>query len=113
MISVNFTHHLKQNGPFNIEISKTLQSGSTEKFSSFFTSATFSIHVEGLLDESWSERFAGMKIKSKERKNLPPVSMLNRHLTDQAELLGVLDALYNLRITFMAVERLDAPSTRK
>lgn len=54
-----------------------------------------------------------MKIKTSKRSNLPPVTTLNGQLTDQAELLGVLNALYNLRITLMVVERLDAPSTRK
>jgi len=90
-----------------------MRSESNGKPNSFCNPATYSIHVEGLLDESWSERLAGMKIKANERSNLPPVTTMNGQLTDQAELLGVLNALYNLRITLMAVERLDAPSTRK
>jgi hypothetical protein len=88
-----------------------VQSESTGKSSSFSAAAIYSIHVEGLLDVSWSERLAGMNIKTIKRKNRPNVTTLSGQLTDQAELLGVLNALYNLRITLMAVERLDAPST--
>ena len=86
-----------------------MQSESTVKISNFCTPATYSIHVEGLLDESWSERLAGMKIKTIERKNLPPVTTLSGQLTDQAELLGVLNALYNLGKSLVAVKRLGIP----
>ena len=82
-----------------------MQSESTGKPSNFCTPATYSIHVEGILDKSWSERLAGMTIKAIKRKNLPPVTMLSGRLPDQAELLAVLNALYNLRRTLMTVER--------
>ena len=95
-----------QNEPFNKERTKIVQSESNGKCSNFSTPATYSIHVEGLLDESWSERLAGMYIKTIKGKNLPPVTTLSGRLKDQAELLGVLNALYNLHITLVAVERL-------
>ena len=101
----------KQNEPLNIEKTETMRSESNGKLNTFCKPAAYSIHVEGLMDESWSERFAGMKIKTNERKDLPPLTTLSGQLTDQAELLGVLNALYNLRITLMTVERLDEPST--
>ena len=94
-----------QNEPFDNERTKPVQSESTGKSSNFSTPATYSIHVEGLLDESWSERLAGMYIKTIKGKNLPPVTTLSGRLTDQAELLGVLNALYNLHVTLIAVER--------
>ena len=83
-----------------------MPSEATGKSGSFSTPATYSIHVEGLLDESWSERLAGMYVKTIKGKNLPPVTILSGPLKDQAELLGVLNALYNLHITLVAVERL-------
>ena len=83
-----------------------MQSESTGKSSNFSAPAAYSIQVEGLLDESWSERLAGMNIQTIKRKNLPPVTTLSGRLMDQAELLGVLNALYNLHITLVAVERL-------
>jgi hypothetical protein len=54
-----------------------------------------------------------MKIKANERTNLPPVTILSGQLTDQAELLGVLNALYNLGKSLVAVKRLDRPWNRK
>ena len=86
-----------------------MQSEPTVKLSNFCAPATYSIHVEGLLDESWSERLAGMKIKTIKRKNLSPVTTLSGQLTDQAELLGVLNALYNLGKSLVAVKRLGIP----
>lgn len=71
--------------------------------------ATYIIDVEGLLDESWSERLAGMNVKTIKRNNLPLVTILSGRLTDQAELLGVLNALYNLRLTLISVRRQDVP----
>jgi len=68
---------LKQNKPFNNMETKTVQSESTGKSSSFSRLAAYSIHVEGLLDESWSERLAGMNIKTVKRKNLPLVTTLS------------------------------------
>ena len=102
-----------QNEPFNNERSKPVQSESTGKSSNFSTPAIYSIHLEGLFDESWSERLAGMTVKTIQRKSLPPVTTLSGRLTDQAELLGVLNALYNLRITLVAVERMPKPWTQK
>ena len=104
---------LKQNEPFNIVKAETMQSESTEKSRSFITPATYSIHVEGLLNESWSERLAGMNIKTIKRKNRQPMTTLSGRLTDQAELLGVLNSLYNLGKSLVAVKRLDIPWTRK
>ena len=90
-----------------------MRSESNGKPNSFCNPATYSIHVEGLLDESWSERLAGMKIKVHERMNLPPVTTLSGQLTDQAELLGVLNALYNLGKSIVAVERPGMPCNWK
>ena len=86
-----------------------MQSESIGNFNNFITQAIYSIHVEGSLDESWSERLAGMNVETIRRKYLPPVTILSGRLTDQAELLGVLNALYNLRLTLISVRRQDVP----
>ena len=90
-----------------------MQSESIGKFNNFIIPAIYSIHVEGLLDESWSERLAGMNVKTIKRNNLPLVTVLSGRLTDQAELLGVLNALYNLRLTLISDRRQDISSARK
>ena len=83
-----------------------MKSESFGKSCNFCTPAAYSILVEGLLDESWTERLAGMHIKTIKRKNKVYVTTLSGQLTDQAELLGVLNALYNLKMPLMAIKRL-------
>lgn len=90
-----------------------MHSESNGKPNSFCKPATYSIQVEGSLDQSWSERLAGMKIKVHERMNLPPVTTLSGQLMDQAELLGVLNALYNLGKSIVAVEQPGMPCNWK
>jgi len=90
-----------------------MQHESTGKYPKLSTPATYCIEVEGHLDESWSERLAGMNIKTTKRNNLPLVTILSGRLRDQAELLGVLNALYNLRLTLISVRRQDTPWDRK
>ena len=96
-----------QNEPFNNERTKPVPSEATGKYSNFSTPATYIIQVEGLLDEVWAERLAGMKLRTIKRENLPPVTTLQGRLTDQAELLGVLNSLYNLGITLTNVKRIN------
>ncbi len=79
----------------------------SEKNCIFCTPATYSILVEGLLDESWTERLAGLHIQVIKRKNNVCVTTLSGQLTDQAELLGVLNTLYNLNMSLLAIKRLD------
>ena len=90
-----------------------MQSESTGKPSIFSTPATYIIQVEGLLDEVWAERLAGMKLRTIKRKNLPPLTTLKGRLTDQAELLGVLNSLYNLRVTLKHVKRINIQGAQK
>ena len=86
---------------------------STGNHNNFVTPSTYSIHVEGLLDESWSERLAGMNIKTIKRKNRPLMTTLSGRLKDQAELLGVLNSLYNLGITLTNVKRINIQGIQK
>ena len=92
---------------------KAVQPESTGKRSDFSTPATYIIQIEGLLDEVWAERLAGMKLRAIERKNLPPVTTLKGRLSDQAELFGVLNSLYNLRVTLINVKRVNIQETQR
>jgi hypothetical protein len=71
------------------------------------TPATYRIRVQGLLDASWSDRLSGMAISRIKTGDITPVTMLVGHLTDQAALVGVLTALYNLHLPLLSVENLD------
>jgi hypothetical protein len=56
------------------------------------------------LDEKWSERLAGMGIKSWKRADQSVVTTLKGNLRDQSELLGVLNSLHELHLPLLKVE---------
>ena len=68
---------------------------------------TYRIRVIGYLDESWSDRFAGLHITESSPKDQGPVTSLVGQLRDQAELAGVLDTLYELHLALLSVEYLN------
>jgi hypothetical protein len=67
----------------------------------------YRISVQGLLDESWSERLGGMRITAGSRKEQGQVTELVGQVRDQAELAGVLNSLYELHMTLLSVEYLN------
>jgi hypothetical protein len=71
-----------------------------------WTPADYKIEVEGVLDESWSDRLAGMRVSSRKRADDSTVTTLTGRLKDQAELTGVLNSLYELHLPILSVEAL-------
>ena len=69
--------------------------------------ANYRIKVEGLLDQSWSERFAGMRIHCTKRADQSDVTSLTGRLVDQSQLTGVLNGLAELQLPILSVENLD------
>lgn len=69
-------------------------------------SASYCIKVQGRLDETWSDRLAGMQIKTTSRGDIK-VTILSGHVRDQAELLGVLNSLYELHMPLLSLEILN------
>jgi hypothetical protein len=70
------------------------------------TPATYRIRAQGSLDESWSDRLAGMAITAESEADGLPVTTLVGRLRDQAELSGVLNTLYELHLPILNVEML-------
>ena len=66
----------------------------------------YRIRVIWYLDESWSDKFAGLHITKSSPKDQGPVTSLVGHLRDQAELAGVLNTLYEMHLTLRSVEYL-------
>jgi len=68
--------------------------------------AIYSIRVLGRLDKNWSKRLGGLTILSDnaECANGFEMTTLTGELIDQAALMGVLNALYNLRLSLWSVE---------
>ena len=67
----------------------------------------YRIRVQGYLDESWSERLAGMYITINRREDARTLATLVGTLEDQAELAGVLNTLYEMHLPLLSVEYLD------
>ena len=65
----------------------------------------YSIRVQGLLDPSWSEWFAGMKIRSGDKDE----TILDGPIPDQAALYGLLNKLSDLNLTLLAIDRIEPP----
>ena len=68
----------------------------------------YRIRVQGSLDESWSKRLGGMRIIRNIQADQEPVTILTGPLRDQAELSGVLNTLYELHLTLLSVEAVNA-----
>ena len=69
--------------------------------------ATYQISVQGRIDPSWSDSLSGMTICVDTLEAGPSVTTLEGELSDQAALAGVLNALYELHLTVLSVERLE------
>jgi len=68
----------------------------------------YRIRVQGQLSASWSSRLSGMVITIRQPTSQPAVTTLTGEVRDQAALLGVLNALYDMGCPLLKVERLDA-----
>ena len=71
-----------------------------------WTPATYSITVEGHLDETQSQRLGGMRITTRIRADETTVSALVGLMRDQAQLSGVLNTLYEMHLPILSVENL-------
>jgi len=76
-----------------------------KKTYAFDRPGNYRIRVLGILDKSFSERLGGLHIRQSSLKdNEKPVTELVGHVRDQAELAGLLNSLYELRLTLRSVE---------
>jgi len=76
-----------------------------------WTPATYRIKVQGQLDQSCSDRLAGMAITASSQGDEPPVTVLEGRLPDQAALAGALNTLYELHLPLLSVEILSYEET--
>ena len=65
--------------------------------------ANYEIRVVGVLDLTWSDRLQGLVIRVKEYADGMFVTILSGRLKDQAALLGVLNALFSLKLPLLFV----------
>lgn len=76
----------------------------TEKRLKMSGSGNYVIRVQGYLEEIWSDRLGNMEITPKFKDGAAPESQLVGTLKDQAELIGVLNGIYELRLPILYVE---------
>jgi len=69
--------------------------------------ATYRIVVQGVVNQDWADRLAGLKISTTSRGDHPAHSTLEGPIRDQAELSGVLETLYGLHLPILKVEKID------
>lgn len=72
--------------------------------------AVYRIRIAGSLDQGWSCRLGGMSLHDSGPRQGRAETLLEGPLPDQAALFGVLNALYDLRLPLISVERVAAPS---
>ena len=67
----------------------------------------YRIEIEGPLGASWFGRFGDMRVSSPRSKRGSAVTVLEGRVKDQAELAGILNALHQLHLPLLAVERIE------
>ena len=78
---------------------------STYEQSAFQGAGTYAICVQGRLSPGWEDRVAGMRVASDRDPDDQPTTTFTGALRDQAELMGVLNTLYELHLPILSVER--------
>ena len=68
--------------------------------------AEYQIHIQGTLENNWSDRLAGMSIATTVGKKIAPLTTLQGELVDQSALLGVLNTLHDLGYSLLQVNYL-------
>jgi len=70
---------------------------------SFSSGAYYKLCVFGYVDDSWSDRLGGMTIESAFSADKKPITFLEGLVTDQAELIGIVNSLYQMHLPLVSV----------
>ena len=68
----------------------------------------YQIKVQGNVDPSWSDWFDGMGVSSVTSSESNAVTTLTGHVEDQATLRGILNHLWDLNLTLLAVIQIES-----
>ena len=82
-----------------------------KKSYAFDRPGNYRIRFEGYLDKKWSGRLGDMSLITSKTGDQKSVSVLEGPIRDQAELIGVLNALYQRHLTLLSVEYLNGRIT--
>ncbi|MEN8688349.1 MAG: hypothetical protein AB1Z51_08410 [Desulfuromonadales bacterium] len=70
----------------------------------FTSPAAYQILIKGFLDESWSERLNGLTIVNMNSETGVPITKIYGQVRDQAELLGVLNSIYEMHLPLISID---------
>ena len=66
--------------------------------------AAYRVCVQGAIDRSWVDLFAGMKLAYRNVATPNALTVLTGDVLDQAELMGLLNRLYGLGLPLVSVQ---------
>jgi hypothetical protein len=72
--------------------------------------AAYRIQVQGCITPRWSDWFGGLSLTEDHAAGGRPVTTLSGLVPDQAALRGIINRLWDLNLTLIAVERLAPPA---
>lgn len=81
------------------------------RISAFDKPGTYRIRVRGKVDPDWSDWLGGMQITPHRPEGQKATTELIGPLSDQAALVGVLNALYEMHLSIVSVECLASESS--
>lgn len=70
---------------------------------SFASQAHYKLSVLGYIDSCWADRMGGMTITSCFETDNKPITTLEGSVSDQSELLGILNSIYELHLPLLSV----------
>jgi hypothetical protein len=79
-----------------------------KKSYAFDRPGNYRIRFKGFLDKKWSGRLGDMSLTTSKTGDHKSVTVLEGQVRDQAELVGVLNALYKRHLTLLSVECLNS-----
>jgi hypothetical protein len=71
----------------------------------FSEPGNYQIELQGQLDSKWFERLGAMRVISPESEI--GITTLQGRVSDQTELSGILNTLYDLHLTLISIQYLD------
>lgn len=73
----------------------------------FTMPAIYCIKVRGVIDRHYIGFFGEMVLTTEDRNGSQITSVLKGKIKDQSELMGVMNALYNLHLPIISIQTLD------
>lgn len=78
--------------------------------SKFKGPAIYCIKIKGVIDQHYAGHFGDLIISTDKKEDEQTTSKLTGNIKDQAELMGVLNGLYNLHLPIVSIQPLDEKS---